>query len=461
MSNLGTLTLDVNANTGPFTQKLKRAKTETHGFSRAIRGNAGGAMRSMARGMTSLGKAAGRLTLKMGALGAAAAAGLAVFSIKAAADLESTTVAFRTMLGSAQKADKVVSGLFDFSTKTPFEPDEVFAAGRRLLATGTGTGELHGELRTLGDIAAGSNSELADIVDIYSKIKTKGKASMEELNRLSERGININKVLGESLGKTGEEISKMVTQGKIKLPEIQAAFEKLTSEGGMFFDAMSAQSKTLNGLFSTLKGNIKKAAAEFGTVLTKTTNLKNVVKEISDAIADVDWKAFGETSSEGFSALLISMQAIVKGVGFAVAGFENLQAAIVRTQLAGAKLAESTDPTGGYLSGLMPFGMVGSTASDLVASSEATLKELEAKRAKSRAALIKLEEAMQKAVDASLAPPPPARKLNIERIEAERVKTLRHDKPMPETPSDARVVGLLDKILAELKNPNIGVQRPS
>jgi len=466
MSNLGTLTLDVNANTGPFTQKLKRAKTETGGFAKAIRGNAVGAMKSMARGMTSLGMAAGRLTLKMGALGVAAAAGLAVFSIKAAADLESTAVAFRTLMRDAVKGDKMVAKLFDFSKKTPFEPTEVFGAGRQLLAAGFEEGEVIERVRMLGDIAAGSQTKLDELTAAFAQVGATGRADLGDINKIANRGIPLYAALAEQMGVTKGEIRDLAMDGKIGLAELEGAMRLMTGEGGVFFEAMSAQSKTLNGLFSTLKGNINAAAAEFGTVLTKTTNLKNVVKEISDAIADVDWKAFGETSSEGFSALLISMQAIVKGVGFAVAGFENLQAAIVRVQIASAKFAElwdpaggirklqSMDPTGGWLtSGAATFGQAGASSADLVASSEATLKELEAKRAKSRAAFIKLEAAMQKAVDASLAPP--ARKLNIERIEAERVKTLRHDKPMPETPIDDRVVGLLDKILAELKNPKI------
>ena len=206
MSNLGTLTLDVNANTGPFTQKLKRAKTETHGFSRAIRGNAGGAMRSMARGMTSLGKAAGRLTLKMGALGAAAAAGLAVFSIKAAADLESTTVAFRTLMRDAVKGDKMVAKLFDFSKKTPFEPTEVFGAGRQLLAAGFEEGEVIERVRMLGDIAAGSQTKLDELTAAFAQVGATGRADLGDINKIANRGIPLYAALAEQMGVTKGEI---------------------------------------------------------------------------------------------------------------------------------------------------------------------------------------------------------------------------------------------------------------
>ena len=455
MSNLGTLTLDVNANTGPFTQKLKRAKTETGGFSRAVKGRAGGAMSSFSKSVNRLSSSLGGLITKLGLVGGAATAGLAVFSIKAAADLESTTVAFRTMLGSAQKADKVVSGLFDFSKKTPFEPDEVFAAGRRLLATGTGTGELHGELRTLGDIAAGSNSELADIVDIYSKIKTKGKASMEELNRLSERGININKVLGESLGKTGEEISKMVTQGKIKLPEIQAAFKKLTSDGGMFFDAMSAQSKTLNGLRSTLKGNLKAGAAELGKSLMHTTNLKGVLRAVNASLETFDWESFGQAAGDAFRVVLAGAQASTIALGETLKAKNALQSGFLtfseRMLLGAADL-----PGMSLLVGQERLDEAEGAISD---SFGARRREVEESARRTAILFDQLNSTLEAAIKASEAPPPAL--IDFEQIEAERVKTLRHDKPMPETPSDDRVVTVLDKILAELKNPNIRVARPS
>ena len=452
MSNLGTLTLDVNANTGPFTQKLKRAKTETGGFAKAVKGRAGGAMSSFSKSVNRLSSSLGGLITKLGLVGGAATAGLAVFSIKAAADLESTTVAFRTMLGSAQKADKVVSGLFDFSKKTPFEPDEVFAAGRRLLATGTGTGELHGELRTLGDIAAGSNSELADIVDIYSKIKTKGKASMEELNRLSERGININKVLGESLGKTGEEISKMVTQGKIKLPEIQAAFEKLTSDGGMFFDAMSAQSKTLNGLWSTLKGNFKAGAAEIGKSLVHATNFKGILRAVNAELETFDWEAFGQAAGDAFRVILVGTQSAIIALGALLKAKNALQSGILTLAKEGSSMVGS----GGQLE-LKDEARQRQDAIDQ--TFDAKIREVESKGRRTEALFAQLNSTLEAAIKASEAPPPAL--IDFEQIEAERVRTLRHDKPMPETPNDDRVVTVLDKILAELKNPNIRVMRAS
>ena len=48
----------------------------------------------------------------------------------------------------------------------------------------------------------------------------------------------------------------MIETGKIGFPEVQKAFAAMTGEGGKFHGTMAKQSKSLSGLFSTLKDNI-------------------------------------------------------------------------------------------------------------------------------------------------------------------------------------------------------------
>ena len=446
MSNLGTLTLDVNANTGPFTQKLKRAKTETGGFAKAIRGNAVGAMKSMARGMTSLGMAAGRLTLKMGALGVAAAAGLAVFSIKAAADLESTAVAFRTLMRDAVKGDKMVAKLFDFSKKTPFEPTEVFGAGRQLLAAGFEEGEVIERVRMLGDIAAGSQTKLDELTAAFAQVGATGRADLGDINKIANRGIPLYAALAEQMGVTKGEIRDLAMDGKIGLAELEGAMRLMTGEGGVFFEAMSEQSKTLNGLWSTLKGNFKAGAAEIGKSLVHATNFKGILRAVNAELETFDWKAFGEAAGDAFRVILVGTQSAIIGLGALLKAKNALQSGILTL----AKEGSSMVGGGGQLE-LKDEARQRQDAIDQ--TFDAKIREVESKGRKAEALFAQLNSTLEAAIKASEAPPPAL--IDFQQIEAERVKTLRHDKPMPETPSDARVVGLLDKILAELKNPNI------
>ena len=68
--------------------------------------------------------------------GAAAAVGVGMKSVTAAADFEQTKVAFATLIGDAAKAEATLAKLRELGAATPFEFPELADAGRKLIAFG-------------------------------------------------------------------------------------------------------------------------------------------------------------------------------------------------------------------------------------------------------------------------------------------------------------------------------------
>lgn len=68
-------------------------------------------------------------------------------------------------------------------------------------------------------------------------------------------GIPIIAELSKVVGKSETEIKDMVSAGKIGFPEVQAVIKNMTNEGGLFFNLMAEQSKSLGGQISNLKDN--------------------------------------------------------------------------------------------------------------------------------------------------------------------------------------------------------------
>jgi len=221
-------------------------------------------------------------TIALGAL----AAGLGS-SIKQAAKFEKLQVSFETMLGSADKAVKMMKDLQNFSATTPFQFDDISKSATQLLAFGVESDEIQNKLRFLGDIAAGANVPLTDMAAIFGKAKAKGKAMTEELLQLSDRGVPVIKVLAEQLKTTEGDIFELASQGKISFEIIQTALKSMSEEGGLFFDLMRKQSMTLDGRISTLKDNftLLKAAlgslflGQSGEIVVKMTAIVEKVKE--------------------------------------------------------------------------------------------------------------------------------------------------------------------------------------
>ncbi len=251
--------------------------------------------------MVARAKRAGQQTRAMGiGLSAAITApiiGASIFSLKAAADLETMQVSFESMLGSAENATAMMTDLKKFSAGTPFQLSDIGKATKTLLSFGIASEDVLDSMKFLGDIAAGANIPLGDIASTFGKIKARGKAMTEELNMLSDRGIPILDALAKSFGVSKNEIFEMASQSKLTADIVEKALRGMSEEGGMFEDQMAKQSKTLAGIWSTLKDNIFLLAAEFGNAIAETGDLKEVMGDLI-GLAQQGVKWFKELDKE-------------------------------------------------------------------------------------------------------------------------------------------------------------------
>jgi tape measure domain-containing protein len=286
-----------NELTGP----LKKVSKDMEGFRRRMN-KIGGQMQDVGSKMTT------RLSLPMMALG-----GLA---LKASADLETMQVAFESLTGSAEGAEKVMKDLTEFTAGTPFQLEGVGKAAKQLMAAQVPAEELRGKLKYLGDIAAGANVPLEDMASIFTKSKAKGKAMTEELLQLSDRGIPIIDVLAKKMNVSKEEIFDMASKGKVSFEILEDALQSMTKEGGVFANQMEKQSNTLAGIFSTLKDNLQLAFGEIGNILVDTLDLKQVMKDAIGWIQEfVKWLKNISEEHPGLVRIAVIIMGIVAALG--------------------------------------------------------------------------------------------------------------------------------------------------
>lgn len=209
---------------------------------------------------------------------------LAKSMISLAANMEKTKVAFEVMLGGAERAKVVLGDLVKFADVTPFDTAEIIQAGRSLIACGTATDQLTDRLTLLGNIAAGTGMTILDMTSLYAKMKNTGKVQTEELNQMAERGIPIYRLLTEMLRVNQTELASMAEKGQLSFALIEEALEKLGGKGGQYFGLIAKQSKTLDGLWSTLQGNIRLLATELGELVIPelSKNLENVIAKLEE-----------------------------------------------------------------------------------------------------------------------------------------------------------------------------------
>lgn len=208
--------------------------------------------------------------------------GLAGFGLKAASKIEDYTASFKTLLGTEPAAKKMIKTINDMAAATPFDPDPLIQSTEKLLAFGIEAENVNDVLNMLGDSSKGSAEALQTLSTAYGKVAAKGKASMEELNMMIDRGVPILGELAKVMGVTENEVIKLTSEGKVGFNEVNQAFKNMTSEGGVFYKGMETASQTLSGKLSTLKGNMTMLGAAVMEEVLPT--VKSLVDAANNAV---------------------------------------------------------------------------------------------------------------------------------------------------------------------------------
>lgn len=167
--------------------------------------------------------------------------------ISVRSEFQQLEIAFTTMLGSKEKADKLTQDLIQFAGTTPFGMKETADATKQLLAYGSEAGNVKNELRMLGDVASGVSQPIGELVYLYGTLRTQGRAYMMDIRQFAGRGIPIYQELAKVLGVSKDQVNALVTAGKVGFKEVEQAFKNMTAQGSMFGGLMEAQSHTIQG----------------------------------------------------------------------------------------------------------------------------------------------------------------------------------------------------------------------
>lgn len=179
-------------------------------------------------------------------------------------EFQQLEVAFKTMLGSEEKANALMQQLVKTAATTPFDLQGVANGAKQLLAYGENVENVNDDLIRLGNIAAGLSQPLGDIVYLYGTTMTQGRLYTQDLNQFTGRGIPMIRELAKQFNVAENKVKGLVEAGKVGFPEVQKVIMSLTNEGGMFFNLMQEQSKTITGQISNIEDAIATMFNEIG-----------------------------------------------------------------------------------------------------------------------------------------------------------------------------------------------------
>lgn len=297
------------------------------------------------------------------------------------AQMQDYTASFKTMLGSTEAAAEKVEALKKFAAATPFEMTDLAQATQTLLAFGIEAEKTDGIMKMLGDVSLGNSQKFSSLATVFGQVSSTGKLMGQDLLQFINQGFNPLQVIAEKTGasmsdlkkvmsgeKTSRDFQEMIkaaqtevkkmgdeasesakllaqigTDGAISAEMVEEAFRIATSEGGQFYNGMEENSKTLNGLFSTLSdnwtslvGDVFKPASDFlqTTLLPlaiegvdklsqayNENGLKGMLSAAADLIAPYVSKAFSALSNIADNAVTMGAN-ILAGVYNGLTGGE-------------------------------------------------------------------------------------------------------------------------------------------
>ena len=190
--------------------------------------------------------------------------------------LEQNKIAFDTMLGSADKAGKLLNQLEEFAAKTPFQFPELADASKKMLAFGFSSSQVMPILKSVGDAASGlggGSEKLMAVTEALGKIQTSGKVSAREMLEFTTNGIPAWQILADKMHLSVAQVQDLSSKGLI--PAKTAIADLVSGMEERFPNMMDKQAKSFSGLMSTLKDN---AEMTLGSVLKPAfTELTSVI----------------------------------------------------------------------------------------------------------------------------------------------------------------------------------------
>lgn len=174
--------------------------------------------------------------------------------VSLADEFQTYQIGFETMLKSKKKATKFMDSAKKFASVTPFDTSAVVSNAQRMLAYGFSDKDIIPDLTKIGNASAalGAGEEgISRVSRALGQMKTNGRLNAEDMNQLTDVGINAWKYLADAEGKSIAQIREMSQKGEISGDKAV----KTILNGLKEFDVM--MDKTSNSTVSGLMSNIK------------------------------------------------------------------------------------------------------------------------------------------------------------------------------------------------------------
>ena len=184
--------------------------------------------------------------------------------INVRSEIQSLSVSFETLLGNKQKADALMAQIRTYAANTPMQMNDLAQGAQTLLGFNVEAKKVMPILRSIGDISMGNAMRFNSLTLAFAQMSAAGKLMGQDLLQMTNAGFNPLIIISEKTGKAMSTLKDEMSAGSISAQMVEDAFRAATAEGGKFHGMLEAQSKTLRGSLSNLRGAFADMLNDFG-----------------------------------------------------------------------------------------------------------------------------------------------------------------------------------------------------
>ena len=184
--------------------------------------------------------------------------------VRVRGEIQALEVSFNTLLGSEEKAAQLFGEIREYAVKTPMELGDLAKGAQTLLGFNVAAEKIMPTLKALGDISMGNAQRFASLTLAFAQMTSTGKLMGQDLLQMINAGFNPLSIISEKTGKSIAALKDEMSKGAISAQMVEEAFLAATAEGGKFYGMLEAQSKTITGALSNLRGAWQDMLNEMG-----------------------------------------------------------------------------------------------------------------------------------------------------------------------------------------------------
>jgi tape measure domain-containing protein len=183
--------------------------------------------------------------------------------------------------GSADLASASLSELKTITKGTAYGLDTAASAVQNFTTRGMSIGNATSEVGKWADAVAfygdGTNETLETVQDALGKMMSKGTVEMEQLNRLTDAGINAVGIYAQATGKSTASVQDDLSSGKISAMDFITTTSTAFEEGTNGVLSIAGAAKEAGGTWATSLSNMKAAV---------TRGLISVIDSINEGLTN-------------------------------------------------------------------------------------------------------------------------------------------------------------------------------